>query len=180
MTRRSCDRHIDYPDLTSQSPGSWLPILNSPAVRRHLIEHPQFDRSAVRRWLRDKQGIDALPGCRVRAVRVDGHLAGWCGIQPDGADYELALVLDAAWWGVGRRVYQALLTWAMTFGHATVLVRLHQSRRPSTWLLQLALSVESHEHMGSHFVTYRIPVPRALEDSTGRYRSGSRIQAGGG
>lgn len=97
----------------------------------------------------------------------------------NGADYELALVLDAAWWGVGRRVYQALLTWARTFGHATVLVRLHQSRRPSTWLLQLALSVESHAHMGSHFVTHRIPVPSALEDTTGRYRSGSRIQAGG-
>ncbi|VFB10255.1 Uncharacterised protein [Aeromonas salmonicida] len=77
----------------------FLPLVNDETVRKHLIDHPPFDAASVRVWMDDKIRIDMLPGCRVRALVIDGALVGWCGIQPDGEGVEIAIVIAKAGWG---------------------------------------------------------------------------------
>ncbi len=79
----------------------FLPLVNDETVRKHLIDHPPFDAASVRVWMDDKIRIDMLPGCRVRALVIDGALVGWCGIQPDGEGVEIAIVIATAGWGGG-------------------------------------------------------------------------------
>jgi hypothetical protein len=59
-----------------------------------------------------KLGVDARPGCRVRAIFLDGTLAGWCGIQPDDEGVELAIVLAKAGWGSGVAIFNEMMGWA--------------------------------------------------------------------
>jgi hypothetical protein len=90
----------------------FLPLLNDETLRKHLIPHPLFDVAGVRDWMAYKLGIDARPGCRVRAIFLDGTLAGWCGIQPDDEGVELAIVLAKAGWGSGVAIFNEMMGWA--------------------------------------------------------------------
>lgn len=73
---------IEYLFFDQVKPEDFISIINEDSLRIHLIEHPYFDATSVRVWMEDKIKLDATNGCRIRAVYIDGMLAGWCGIQP--------------------------------------------------------------------------------------------------
>jgi len=136
----------------------WLSCLNSEQVRRHLVDHPDFDMDSVSHWLEKKQRIDRLPGCRVRAVTLGGKLAGWCAIQPDGDAFEMALVLTADYWGTGLRVFTDMMVWAQALGHARIRLQLLETRPVYRFLTRKALRVYHSERMGRRFTTYELRV----------------------
>jgi GNAT superfamily N-acetyltransferase len=83
---------------------------------------------------------------------------GWCGIQQEGGEYEIALVLDDRYWGLGRKIFRELMSWATELGHQTVYVHFLHTRPEYKFLRKIANSVYENEIMGNKFTTYRLSV----------------------
>ena len=139
-------------------PQDLLLILNDPVVRKHLIDHKPFTSHSIREWVAEKRAIDALDGCRIRAITMDGVLAGWCGIQPDDQGVELAIVLSQPFWGAGVSVFKVLMAWANELGHEEVLFHLLDSRRDYKALAKLSTRIAKTRLLGHGFTTYYMPV----------------------
>lgn len=84
---------IEFLCFNQVNPEDFLGVVNEDSLRTHLIDHPYFDVASLQAWIEDKIKVDAVQGCRIRAVYIGGVLAGWCGIQPDDNGFELAIVI---------------------------------------------------------------------------------------
>lgn len=126
---------LTYHTFDTSPTEEWLDLLNSDLVRKHLIQHPQFTTKTLRIWLQSKIKVDQYPGCRLRAIHSDGKLVGWCGIQIESGNYELALVLAPKYWGRGREVMNQVIKWGQELGHKQLLAHLPRTR-PQTRALE--------------------------------------------
>ena len=149
---------IEYVKLDEVDPAEFLPLLNSQKIREHLVDHPVFDAETVRAWLAAKIEVDTSQGCKVRAIVVNAQLAGWCGIQLEGGEYEIAVVLDDDYWGLGGRVFREIMGWAKDLGHETVFIHFLHTRPEYGFLRRVAKNVYESELMGSKFRTYELAV----------------------
>ena len=120
---------IEYLSLDRADPTTLVGVLNEDALREHLVDHPYFDAESIRAWVADKLKVDATVGCKVRAVVIGGVLAGWCGIQPDGASFEIAIVLSKRFWGYGVPVFKHMMGWAQELEHEEVCFHFLETRR---------------------------------------------------
>ena len=102
----------------------------------------------------DKRRIDALPGCRVRAVLIHGALVGWCGFQPDEEGVEIAIVLARAGWGRGMAIFHEMMGWARSMGHQEVIFHLLDTRPPYKALARRATRVKKTILSGCLFTSY--------------------------
>ena len=125
---------IEYIHFSQVNPEELLEILNDTLLRKHLVAHAVFDTFSIREWMDQKNQSDSIPGCRVRAVSIDGELAGWCGIQPDDGGFEIAVVLSRRFWGSGISVFKALMHWARELGHQEIKFHLLETRPEYTFL----------------------------------------------
>lgn len=149
---------IEYVTFDQVDVEDFIAIVNEEALRAHLIDHPLFDRSSLRMWMEDKIRVDAIQGCRIRAVYINGFLAGWCGIQPDKDGFELAIVISQRFWGYGISIFKSLLSWAKEAGHKEVLFHLLDSRPEYKALIKMACKIHKTKLLGRYFTTYYIPV----------------------
>lgn len=152
-------QNIDYQKFSDVNPELFFPLLNSNKVRTHLIRHQTFDDEMLKSWIADKISMDAVAGCKVRAIQVEGNLAGWCGIQLEDSRYGLAMVIDDQYWGLGIKVYRDLMQWAAELGHTSVFVQLLNTRPEYRFLRRSAKQVSESELMGNKFTTYELEVP---------------------
>ena len=152
--------HIEFLPFNQVGSDDLMAILNEDCLRTHLIDHPYFDSASVQIWMADKIKVDAMPGCRVRAVSINGVLAGWCGIQPDDDSVELAIVISQQFWGFGRAIFKSLIGWANELGHTEVVFHLLDSRPEYKALDKIAINVHKTEQLGRCFTTYRLSVAR--------------------
>ncbi len=150
---------LTYHTVDTSTTEEWLELLNSDLVRKHLIQHPQFTTETFRIWLQSKIKLDREPGCILRAIRSDGKLIGWCGIQIESGDYELALVLSPKYWGHGREAMNQIIVWAQELGHKQLLAHLPQTR-PQTKALERLFGkpIRVSNIQENVFNTYRIEI----------------------
>ncbi|MEZ6932556.1 GNAT family N-acetyltransferase [Aeromonas sp. S16(2024)] len=148
-------KFIPFSDVSAED---FLPLVNDETLRKHLIDHPIFDVAGVRAWMDEKRRIDALPGCRVRAVLIDGALVGWCGLQPDEEGIEIAIVIARAGWGRGLAIFHEMMGWARTMGHQEVVFHLLGTRPPYRSLARRATRVKKTTLSGHSFTTYYFSV----------------------
>jgi GNAT superfamily N-acetyltransferase len=128
-------------------------------VRKHLIQHPQFTAESLDDWLESKATEDQTPGCTLREIHCDGKLAGWCGIQFESGDFEVALVLSPAYWGRGREVVNEIRKWAREMGHKQLLAHFPQSRQQVRALTKLFGQPIGTSNIREHvFITYQIDI----------------------
>lgn len=151
-------KSLEYLSLSEVAPALFLPILNSDVVRKHLMTHERFNCSSIEDWIALKLDQDASPGCKIRAIRYQAQLAGWCGIQREAEDFELAMVLDPAFWGIGKTVFRDMMGWAKTMGHTEVCVHFLASRKVYRFMQTKASSVYQSQIAGNRFTTYRISI----------------------
>ncbi len=151
---------VTYVHLNTIEPAKLLPLLNREKIREHLIEHPLFDTESVKRWVAEKEQVDSADGCRVRAILVEQQLAGWCGLQQEGANHEIAIVLDDAYWGLGKQVFHTVISWAKEFGHATVLIHFLHTRPGYRFLHKQSIRVYDNALFGQKFTTYELDVAK--------------------
>jgi len=149
---------IEYIKLNEVNPTDFVPLLNKQKIRNHLIDHKLFDAETVKTWLEDKIKVDSSEGCKVRAIIVDKQLAGWCGIQIEDEKYEIAVVIDDDYWGLGRKIFREIMIWAKKLGHKTVFIHFLYTRPEYKFLRRLAKNVYESELLGSRFTTYELVV----------------------
>jgi RimJ/RimL family protein N-acetyltransferase len=150
---------LTYHTFDTSPAEEWIELLNSSLVRKHLIEYPPFTTETLRSWIQGKVKKDQEPGCRIRAIHSAGELVGWCGIQLESGNYELALVLSPEYWGHGREVMHQVIKWARELGHRQLLAHLPQTR-PQTKALERLFGqpVGVSKVQGHVFNTYRIKI----------------------
>lgn len=123
-------RATEFFPLSSVDPQELASLINDPRVRRHMpLCGEPLSVDQVREWAAGKDHMLKETGIGPRAILVDGTLAGWGGLQPEGQDIELALVLSPAFWGTGRAICDLLLIEAFeTHGLSQVIILLPSSR----------------------------------------------------
>lgn len=149
---------IEYFSFRQVNPKDFLEIVNDDSLRSHLIDHPYFDRDSLQEWMKEKISIDETQGCRVRAVYIEGVLAGWCGIQPDDKGFEIAIVIAKKFWGFGLPIFNTLMCWAGELGHKEILFHLLDSRPEYKALKKISTKYEKTELAGRRFTTYYFSV----------------------
>lgn len=89
-------------------------LLNDQRVTKHMPLAEKVDLQWVEQWKTNKSGLWPTPEMGPWAVMVDGALAGWVGVQPDGeGQSEFAIVLNVWAWGLGGEITRrALERWA--------------------------------------------------------------------
>ncbi len=149
---------IKYQKLNRANPDDLLSLLNKQKIREHLVEHVLFDSDSLMDWINAKVDVDAINGCKVRAINYNDQLAGWCGIQLEDGHYELAIIIDEQFWGVGKTVFQDMMGWAKELGHNEVFIHFLHTRPDYKFLHKIAKSVFETEMLGSKFTTYQLAV----------------------
>lgn len=154
-------KNIEYVDLHNLNRTETLNILNRKKVRDHLVAHEEFDGTLLDEWIKGKVEVNQTYGCKVKGIKVDGATAGWCGIQFENGSYELAIVLDPKYWGVGSGVFQDLLRWASELGHSEVVLHLFNTRPEYRFLRKMADRVYESTIFGQKYTSYELKVPVA-------------------
>ena len=149
---------IEYIKLSEVNPAEFVPLLNKQKIRKHLINHPLFDVETAKAWLEAKVEVDSYQGCKVRAIFVDKQLAGWCGIQLEDEKYEIAIVIDDDYWGLGIKIFREIMSWAKELGHKTVFIHFLHTRPEYKFLRKISKNVYESELLGSKFTTYELAV----------------------
>lgn len=150
--------YIEYVKFNEVNPEDFVPLLNKQKIREHLSDHHLFDVESVKTWLAEKIEVDSTKGCKVRAVIVEKQLAGWCGIQLEDEKYELAVVIDDGYWGLGRIIFREIMLWAKELGHNTVFIHLLYTRPEYKFLRKISKNVYESELLGSKYTTYELVV----------------------
>ena len=133
-------------------------LLNKQIIREHLIEHELFDLNSVDSWIKEKIEINNIQGCRVRGIYSNSDLAGWCGIQLEKGKYEIAIVLDDRFWGIGKSVFVEMMGWAKEFGHDEVFIHFLHTRPEYRFLRKVSKNVYETVLLGHKFTTYQLVV----------------------
>jgi len=149
---------IEYVNFNDINPNDFIPLLNKQKIREHLIGHPFFDEVSIKEWLEDKITVDSSLGCKVRAIIKDKKLVGWCGIQLEDEKYEIAVVIDENYWGLGRQIFGEMMVWAKELGHKIVFIHFLYTRPEYKFLRKLSKGVYESELLGNKFTTYEIEV----------------------
>lgn len=149
---------IEFLCFNQVSPEDLMVVINEDSLRTHLIDHPYFDAISTQEWMEGKIKTDAVHGCRIRVVFIDGVLAGWCGIQPDDNGFELAIIISQKFWGFGISIFKTLMFWAKELGHKEVVFHLLESRPEYKALNKVSTKVYKTELSGRTFTTYHVSV----------------------
>ncbi|MDQ8205521.1 hypothetical protein [Pelagicoccus sp. SDUM812003] len=160
---------FEYRRFDEVDPAAFIALLNRAKIREHLVQHDPFDATSINIWIQEKLDVDATAGCRVRAITYQDALVGWCGIQANGDDFELAIVIDEQHWGIGKRVFQKLMLWARALGHSEVLIHFLHTRPEYRFLRRVASKVFESEWLGRTFTSYQLRVD-AFAAPTARLR----------
>ncbi|RQW64983.1 GNAT family N-acetyltransferase [Vibrio viridaestus] len=152
--------HIEYIPLDQIEADDLLIILNKLSTRKHLVDHDPFDLSSVQQWMDDKCVVDEMEGCVVRAIKCNDSIVGWCGIQAFELGYEIAIVIDDRYWGLGKAVFKSMMSWAKELGHEKVYLFLLHTRPEYEFLRKLSERVFYSEMLGDKFTTYELNVAK--------------------
>ena len=150
---------IEFKRLTEVDPADIEALMDDPRVRRHLpLARGHFGPAECARFVAAKEQLWAEHGYGPWAFVVDGEFAGWGGLQPDGDEVDLGLVLRPRFWGVGRALYGRLV--ALAFDEMrvpSVVILLPPSRVRVSGVLQLGFRADGEALVaGERFLRYRL------------------------
>lgn len=102
--------HLEFKKLSQIEPSHIVELNNHPAVLRQMpLGSPNFDIEKSILWAKDKDSQWDDNGYGPWAFVIDGVFAGWGGLQKEGDDADLALVLHPNYWGVGKIIYTEII-----------------------------------------------------------------------
>ncbi|WP_101757973.1 GNAT family N-acetyltransferase [Oceanicoccus sp. KOV_DT_Chl] len=152
-------KNIEYIEFEDINCLELIDILNQEKVREHLVSHEIFDEVLLEEWVKGKVQVNLQRGCRVKGIKLDGAVAGWCGIQFENGSYELAIVLGAKYWGLGISVFRDVMRWASELGHTEVVLHLFNTRPEYRFLKKIASRVYESKMFGQRYISYELRVP---------------------
>ncbi len=147
---------ISYKKIDQTNHTELIQVLNNQENRKHLINHPLFDKETTIKWINEKQKVDATQGCKVRSIYLDDKLVGWCGIQKENEKYEIAIILDKKSWGIGKKVFFDMIAWAKELKHKTLLIHFLHTRNRYKFLKKLSVNSFETDIFGEKFISYEL------------------------
>jgi [ribosomal protein S5]-alanine N-acetyltransferase len=119
-----------------------------------------FDDAACGRFVAGKEKLWEEHGYGPWAFYVDGEFAGWGGLQPEGGDADVGLVLHPDYWGTGRAIYEEIVARAFgEMGFDSVTALLPPTRAEGLTRLGFESDGET-EIGGERFLRYRLLAER--------------------
>ena len=104
---------LEFLPMREIDPEEYVRLHAHPLVRRHMpLMQDDFDLETCREWIRGKESMWAEYGIGPWAITIDGRFAGWGGLQPEGGEADLGLVLHPDFWGAGKAILDELIRWA--------------------------------------------------------------------
>jgi len=150
---------ISFRRLHDVSPEAIIDLMNDPDVRRHLpLAQGHFGMPEYERFVAAKDRIWDENGYGPWAFVLDGDFVGWGGLQPEGDDVDVGLVLRRAYWGAGQVLYRRLIEHAFeTLGVDSVITLLPESRSRVAALRRIGFYEDGNVTMGGKvFNRYRL------------------------
>jgi RimJ/RimL family protein N-acetyltransferase len=140
-------------------PDSIIELMNDPAVRRHLpLARGYFGVSDCESFVDAKERMWEESGFGPWAFVLDEEFIGWGGLQPEGDDVDLGLVLSRKHWGAGPALYRRILAYAFEeLDVDSVIALLPPSRTRVAALRRLGFREDGEILIGDQpFVRYRL------------------------
>ncbi len=159
MTSRDYGK-IAFKRLTEVSPDVIIELMNDPDVRRHMpLARGHFGMSDWKRFVAAKERMWEENGYGPWAFVLGHEFVGWGGLQPEGDDVDVGLVLHRAHWGAGKALYERILDHAFgELGLASVIALLPPSRSRVAGLRRLGFGEDGQVMIGEElFNRYRLP-----------------------
>lgn len=154
--------HIEFKRLTDVPVADLVALFAHPDVRRHLpLATGDFSVEACERFVAAKERQWSEHGYGPWAFFVDGVFAGWGGLQPEGGDADLGLVLHPSYWGLGPRLFRTILRRAFEeMAFESVIVLVPPSRTRTRAILRLGFRPDGEIEIASQrFLRYRLRNP---------------------
>lgn len=139
-----------------------IDLMNNPLVRRHMpLARGNFGPAECDELVAAKERLWDEHGYGPWAFVVDGEFAGWGGLQPEGGEVDLGLVLHSKHWGLGKALYKEIISLAFReMGFKSVTVLLPPTRTRLSGVLALGFKPDSEvEIAGERFIRYRLNAP---------------------
>lgn len=150
---------IEFKRLPEIDPGDIVELMNDPEIRRHLpLASGDFDLADCERFVATKERMWREHGFGPWAFVHSGEFIGWGGLQPEGQDADVGLILKRQWWGVGRQLYAKILPFAFEeLGLDSVIAMLPPTRTRGGGLERLGFEPEGEvEVAGERFLKFRL------------------------
>ncbi|MEO1145223.1 MAG: GNAT family N-acetyltransferase [Cyanobacteria bacterium J06638_22] len=104
---------IIFTRLTKIPSVAIINLMNDPAVRRYLpLARGEFGDVECARFVANKEQMWEEHGFGPWAFVLDDEFIGWGGLQPEGDDVDVGLILSRKYWGAGPNLYRKILTHA--------------------------------------------------------------------
>ena len=88
-----------------------MSLMNDASVRRHLpLARGAFTLRSCTEFVADKERLWREAGYGPWSILREGEFVGWGGLQPEGDDVDIALVLRPHSWGMGRSLFRCFLS----------------------------------------------------------------------
>jgi len=155
--------------LSEVGPQGIIELMNDPAVRRHLpLARGYFGPPECERFVEAKERMWEEKGYGPWAFVLDDEFIGWGGLQPEGDDADVGIVLRPAHWGAGRVLYERIIDYAFgELGLGSVIALLPLSRTRVAGMRRLGFSQEGDALLGGErFIRYRLTAPMAAGNDT--------------
>lgn len=149
---------IVFRRLTEVDPAGIIDLMNDPAVRRHLplLKRP-FDAEICAGFIAAKENLWASHGYGPWALTHRDQFVGWGGLQPEGPDADVGLILKPAAWGVGRGVFERFLAFGFDQANLDSVIALLPPTRRGAALKRIGFLTDgSAEIGGERFLRYRL------------------------
>ena len=150
---------VSFKRLREIDPEAIIELMNDPHVRRHLpLARGHFGMREYRGFIASKDRIWDEHGFGPWAFLLGDELVGWGGLQPEGDDVDVGLVLHRAHWGAGPVLYRRLIEQAFgELGVDSVIVLLPESRTRVAALKRMGFFRDGHVMSGGErFNRYRL------------------------
>jgi ribosomal-protein-alanine N-acetyltransferase len=151
--------NIEFKRLTEIDKAEIIELLNHPLVRRHMpLATGVFDDAAYDKFIAQKEQLWAEHGYGPWAFVVDEQFIGWGGLQYEHGDADLALVLHPKYWGLGKLIFDAIITKAFNeMGFESITVLFPPSRTRIKGLSRLHFKSDGELVIeGKRFLRYRL------------------------
>ena len=154
---------VVFARLFEVAPAEIVALMNDPQVRRQLpLAKGEFTLDACARFVEGKERMWDEAGYGPWAFLVDDRFVGWGGLQPEGGDADIGLILGRDGWGLGRQIYERVLTFAFDeLGLDSVIALLPPTRKRGGGLKRLGFEEDGELVIGGErFVRFRLYRPR--------------------
>lgn len=154
--------NIVFKRLREVDKSAIIELMNNPLVRRHMpLARGDFGARECDKFIAAKERLWEEHGYGPWAFVLDGEFVGWGGLQPEGDEVDLGLVLHPRHWGLGKSLYKELISLAFgKMGFKSLTVLLPPTRTRVSGILMLGFKPDGEvEVSGERFIRYRLNAP---------------------